>query len=206
MMLSTESWLGPFGASVFYLLFFFTLATSLRRSLILKLSDTRVYEPHIRAPSVRQQARQLGGVRRVLGLHRSRWFLPSTPEPCTLHPAPCTLHPALSTLHPKPCTPNFHRIACLHRVPVSHRSFLTRNTLLSFFTLLKGPRRSLSLELSDAKVYEPQIRAVSEPLPCSVKRMSLNALASSAPAASLPPIPIVPPTDTSSQSGSFSPC
>ena len=137
-------------------LFFFTLATSLRRSLILKLSDTRVYEPHIRAPSVRQQARQLGGVRRVLGLHRSRWFLPSTPEPCTLHPAPCTLHPALSTLHPKPCTPNFHRIAFLHRVPVSHRSFLTRNALLSCFTLVTGPRRSLSLELSDTRVHDPQ--------------------------------------------------
>ena len=28
-----------------------------------------------------------------------------------------------------------------------------------FFTLVTGPRRSLSLKLSDAKVYEPQIRA-----------------------------------------------
>ena len=32
-----------------------------------------------------------------------------------------------------------------------------------FFTLVKGPRRSLSLQLSDARVYEPQIRAC--PLP-----------------------------------------
>ena len=31
--------------------------------------------------------------------------------------------------------------------------------LLFFFTLVTGPRRSLSLELSDARVYEPQIRA-----------------------------------------------
>ena len=28
-----------------------------------------------------------------------------------------------------------------------------------FFTLVTGPRRSLSLNLSDAPVYEPQIRA-----------------------------------------------
>ena len=28
-----------------------------------------------------------------------------------------------------------------------------------FFTLVTGPRRSLSLKLSDARVYEPQIRA-----------------------------------------------
>ena len=28
-----------------------------------------------------------------------------------------------------------------------------------FFTLVTGPRRSLSLKLSDTKVYEPQIRA-----------------------------------------------
>jgi len=29
----------------------------------------------------------------------------------------------------------------------------------SFFTLVTGPRRSLSLKLSDTRVYEPQIRA-----------------------------------------------
>jgi len=28
-----------------------------------------------------------------------------------------------------------------------------------FFTLVTGPRRSLSLKLSDARVYEPQVRA-----------------------------------------------
>ena len=28
-----------------------------------------------------------------------------------------------------------------------------------FFTLVTGPRRSLSLKLSDTRVYEPQIRA-----------------------------------------------
>ena len=31
--------------------------------------------------------------------------------------------------------------------------------LFFFFTLVTGPRRSLSLELSDTRVYEPQIRA-----------------------------------------------
>ena len=34
-----------------------------------------------------------------------------------------------------------------------------RMLLLFFFTLVTGPRRSLSLKLSDTKVYEPQIRA-----------------------------------------------
>jgi len=29
-----------------------------------------------------------------------------------------------------------------------------------FFTLVTGPRRSLSLNLSDTRVYEPQIRAL----------------------------------------------
>ena len=31
--------------------------------------------------------------------------------------------------------------------------------VFSFFTLVTGSRRSLRLELSDARVYEPQIRA-----------------------------------------------
>ena len=31
--------------------------------------------------------------------------------------------------------------------------------LLFFFTLVTGPRRSLSLKLSDTRVHEPQIRA-----------------------------------------------
>jgi len=31
--------------------------------------------------------------------------------------------------------------------------------LFFFFTLVTGPTRSLSLKLSDARVYEPQIRA-----------------------------------------------
>ena len=34
-----------------------------------------------------------------------------------------------------------------------------RLILFFFFTLVAGPRRSLSLKLSDTKVYEPQIRA-----------------------------------------------
>ena len=33
------------------------------------------------------------------------------------------------------------------------------HTLRYFFTLVTGPRRSLSLKLSDTQVYEPQIRA-----------------------------------------------
>jgi len=36
---------------------------------------------------------------------------------------------------------------------------LSAMLLLFFFTLVTGPRRSLSLKLSDTRVYEPQIRA-----------------------------------------------
>ena len=40
----------------------------------------------------------------------------------------------------------------------------TRSMLLNFlFVLVTGPRRSLSLELSDTRVYEPQIRAHMKP-------------------------------------------
>jgi len=35
----------------------------------------------------------------------------------------------------------------------------TLNPLFFFFTLVTGPRRSLSLKLRDTRVYEPQIRA-----------------------------------------------
>ena len=35
----------------------------------------------------------------------------------------------------------------------------SRDLLLFFFTLVTGPRRSLSLKLSDTRVYEPQLRA-----------------------------------------------
>ena len=40
---------------------------------------------------------------------------------------------------------------------VRHEPSLT--LFLFFFTLVTGPRRSLSLKLSDTRVYEPQLRA-----------------------------------------------
>jgi len=51
-----------------------------------------------------------------------------------------------------------------------------------FFTLVTGPRRSLSLKLSDTSVYEPQIRArlgttaggVSAPHPDDLSRLARN--------------------------------
>ena len=41
------------------------------------------------------------------------------------------------------------------------RQFISRNAhpTFFFFTLVTSPRRSLSLKLSDTRVYEPQIRA-----------------------------------------------
>ena len=37
--------------------------------------------------------------------------------------------------------------------------FRSQCQVFFFFTLVTGPRRSLSLKLSDARVYEPEIRA-----------------------------------------------
>ena len=48
-------------------------------------------------------------------------------------------------------------------------------TLLLFFTLVTGPRRSLSLKLSDTRVYEPQIDTS---LHVSTRRGALPALLS----------------------------
>jgi len=45
---------------------------------------------------------------------------------------------------------------------MSQKSFerrVTKEVIFFFFTLVTGPRRSLSLKLSDTRVYEPQIRA-----------------------------------------------
>jgi len=38
-------------------------------------------------------------------------------------------------------------------------SVKTKQVYFFFFTLVTGPRKSLSLKLSDTRVYEPQIRA-----------------------------------------------
>ena len=72
------------------------------------------------------------------------------PTPCTLHPTPYTLHLTPYTLHPKPAPYTLHLTPCtLHPTPY----------FFFFFTLVTGPRRSLSLNLSHTRVYEPQIRA-----------------------------------------------
>ena len=39
------------------------------------------------------------------------------------------------------------------------RDLVQQHSFFFFFTLVTGPRRSLSLKLSDKKVYAPQIRA-----------------------------------------------
>jgi len=44
---------------------------------------------------------------------------------------------------------SWHQMRTLHEHPF----------VFFFFTLVTGPRRSLSLKLSDTRVYEPQIRA-----------------------------------------------
>jgi len=71
----------------------------------------------------------------------------------TLHPTPYTLHPAPYTLHPTPYTP--------HPTPLmrcARSSLGGARQCFFFFTLVTGPRRSLSLKLRDTRVYQPQIR------------------------------------------------
>jgi len=48
--------------------------------------------------------------------------------------------------------------SCLSQSPWDHTAFRGR-AVFFFFTLVTGPRRSLSLNLSDTRVNEPQIRA-----------------------------------------------
>ena len=79
--------------------FFFTLVTGPRRSLSLKLGDTRVYEPHI-------QARK-SETRNSNPRNRGERVVPNAsphPTPYTLHPTPYTLHPTPYTPHPTPYT------------------------------------------------------------------------------------------------------
>jgi len=45
------------------------------------------------------------------------------------------------------------------RLSLQNPLSLHTRVVFFFFTLVTGPRRSLSLKLSDTKVYEPQIRA-----------------------------------------------
>ena len=61
---------------------------------------------------------------------------------------------------------------------VSRTLVATRCSLSLFFTLVTGPRRSLGLQLSDARVYEPQIRA-------RLQVLSAGAWTSTEPAAEL---------------------
>jgi len=49
-----------------------------------------------------------------------------------------------------------------------------RRSRIFLCTLVAGPKRSLSLKLSDARVYEPQIRALPVPQHISVKWLFLN--------------------------------
>ena len=50
--------------------------------------------------------------------------------------------------------------------PVAHpNTYPSQGRLLFFFTLVTGPRRSLSLKLSDTRVHEPQIRVQAFKLP-----------------------------------------
>ena len=63
---------GGFAGDFFFLLLFFTLVTGPRRSLSLKLSDTRVYEPQTRARFAGENA-DWARVTRDLGRVRSGW-------------------------------------------------------------------------------------------------------------------------------------
>ena len=91
---------------------------------------------------------------------------PRHPTPYTLNPEPWTLNPTPYTLNPEPqpldpelgAVEKWSRARAACRVAV--RGHPTPHTFFFFFTLLTGPRRSLSLKMSDTRVYAPQIRWV----------------------------------------------
>ena len=81
----------------------FTLVTGPGRSLSLKLSDTRVYEPQIRARLTPWDA----SAQTPSTLNTNTATLHTTtytphPTPYALHPTPYTLHPTPYTLHSTP--------------------------------------------------------------------------------------------------------
>ena len=64
-------------------------------------------------------------------------------------------------IYPCVCIPSFNQAQVLRYPCVCILSFNQTQVLkhfFFFFTLVTGPSRSLSLKLSDTKVYEPQIR------------------------------------------------
>jgi len=80
------------------LYFFFNLVTGPGRSLSLKLSTARVYDP---TPTPYTQHTLLPKPNNTpFTLHPTPYNL--LPTSCALHPAPCTLHPTPYTLHPTP--------------------------------------------------------------------------------------------------------
>ena len=80
-------------------------------------------------------------------------FLPEDKGPYALTPNTVELVPTLGALSPRP-GPGPHTILRERGHALSVAGFF-----LFFFTLVAGPRRSLGLQLRDANVYEPQIRA-----------------------------------------------
>jgi len=112
-----------------FFFFFFTLVAGPRRSLSLGLSDTRVCEPQIRA-------------RLVTTAHFCEVVTVDRPG------RPATSWRLRHALRRRPALS-----PCVH--PLILKSI---SLFFFFFTLVTGPRRSLSLELSDTGVCEPQIR------------------------------------------------
>ena len=109
-------------------------------------------------------------------IHRTPYT--AHPAPYTLHPAPYTMHHAPYTIHHTPCTlhptpHNLHPSSSLRLTPSTLHQTLSPNAtefrarlrdikaarwtdqVLFFFSVLLS-----SLELSDANVHEPQMRAL----------------------------------------------
>ena len=110
---------------------FFTLVTGPRRFLSLKLSDTRVHEPQIRA--------RLG---------------------TTTHFCDSRTHSQTVPINNR-CLSNWATVVCQKEELSTHWISLylsCSHPFFFFFTLVTGPR-SLSLKLSDTRVFEPQTRA-----------------------------------------------
>ena len=74
------------------------------------------------------------------------------PTPYTQHPTPYTQHPTSCSLHPttRALDPRLYTIHLTKRTIVEEVFFF-------FYTLVTGPRRFLSLKLSNIRVCEPSL-------------------------------------------------
>jgi len=161
----------------FFFFFVFTLVTGPRRSLSLKLSDKRVHEPQIRARDelLRCPCQIIDGNFSYKSVSNCAPGFPESGKIWEVERTKSCVSP-VSYERGTPLALSEDDVSfrgaekgCTHRSTLAHKGahtlFKPRNetsrweSLFFFFPLVTGPSRSLSLKLSDTRVYEPQMRA-----------------------------------------------